>query len=87
MGMGQTQNESLEQDGAGSCLRQAASFSFRIFSGVLVFLVGNLWKVESSLGTFSGVKELAKDDNTENNTGRCGFFLRSVRFHFLKLAH
>ena len=36
-----TQNESLEQDGTGLCLRQAASCGFRIFR-CPVFPVGNL---------------------------------------------
>ena len=58
-------------------------FRFQDFFRCSVFSVGNLWKVESSLGTFSGAKELAKDENTtENNTGHCAFFLCSVRFHF-----
>ena len=44
-----------------------------------MFPVGNLWKVESCLGTLSGVKELAKDENTENNTGPQDIVFSSFR--------
>ena len=54
-------------------------FHFQDFFRCPVFPVGSLWKVESSLGTFSGVKELAKDENTENNTGPQGIVFYSFR--------
>lgn len=54
--MGHTQNESLEQDGTGLCLRQAASFGFRIFSGVQCFQ----WAVFERLKVLWGHFQVSK---------------------------